>query len=432
MKIIDTAQRSFEEEFRRIRMRKAGSDASVEETVRGILEDVRENGDEALFRYTERFDGVRLSRDTVEVSRGEIERAVRDLDGDVLGILETAAERIERFHRNQILHSWRMEEEDGAVMGQEIVPLGRVGVYAPGGLAPYPSTVLMGAVPARVAGVREIFLATPAKQGGVSPLLLAAAHVAGVTRVFRMGGAQAVAALAYGTESVPAVDKIVGPGNLYVATAKRLVFGDVGIDMIAGPSEIVVVSDGTGDPEVIAADLLSQAEHDETACALFLTPDRELARKVSEAADRQLGDLSREAIARKAMERFGRVIVTAGLDEALYLANRFSPEHLELMVRDPEALLPRITSAGAVFLGEHTPEALGDYLAGPNHILPTGGTARFSSPLGVYDFVKRMSVLRFSPAALRRCGEQVVRFAGIEGLDAHGRAVSFRIGSKKS
>jgi histidinol dehydrogenase len=431
VKIIDTAQRTFEEEFRGIRLRKADSDASVEDTVRGILEDVRENRDEALFRYTERFDGVRLSRDTIEVSQGEIDRAVRDLDRDILELLEVAAERIERFHRNQILHSWRMEE-DGAVMGQEIVPLGRVGVYAPGGLAPYPSTVLMGAVPARVAGVREILLATPAKQGGVSPLLLAAARVAGVTRVFRMGGAQAVAALAYGTESVPPVDKIVGPGNLYVATAKKLVFGDVGIDMIAGPSEIVIVSDGTGDPEIIAADLLSQAEHDEMACALLVTPDREQARRVSEAADRQLGALPREAIARKAMERFGRVVVTAGLDEALFLANRFSPEHLELMVRDPEALLPRITSAGAVFLGEHTPEALGDYLAGPNHILPTGGTARFSSPLGVYDFVKRMSVVGFSPEALRRCGEQVVRFAGIEGLHGHGRAVSFRIGAKKS
>lgn len=431
MRIIETAERTFEEEFRRIRMRKSDSGASVEETVRAILDDVRENGDEALFRYGERFDGARLSRDTIEVSPGEIDRAVRDLDREVLELLETAAERIERFHRNQILHSWRMEE-DGIVMGQEIVPLGRVGVYAPGGLAPYPSTVLMGAVPARVAGVREIFLATPAKQGEVNPLLLAAARAAGVTRVFRMGGAQAVAALAYGTESVPPVDKIVGPGNVYVATAKKLVFGDVGIDMIAGPSEIVVVSDGTGDPGVIAADLLSQAEHDETACALLITPDRGLARQVTAEADRQLDDLPREAIARKAIERFGRIIVTADLEEALSLANRFSPEHLELVVRNPEAALTRITTAGAVFLGEHTPEALGDYLAGPNHILPTGGTARFSSPLGVYDFMKRMSVLRFSQDALRRYGEGVVRFAGIEGLHAHGRAVSFRIGAKKS
>jgi len=431
VRIIETAEASFDGEFRRIRERKVLSGASVEETVKAILADVRENGDEALFRYAERFDGTRLSKDTIEVPGEEMDRALRDLDGDVREILRIAAERIERFHKNQVLRSWRVEEE-GIVMGQEIVPLGRVGVYAPGGLAEYPSTVLMGVIPARVAGVREIFLATPAKGGLVRPLLLAAARLAGVTRVFKMGGAQAIAALAYGTESVPPVDKIVGPGNIYVATAKKLVFGDVGIDMIAGPSEIIVLSDGAGEPAVIAADLLSQAEHDELASALCLTPDRDLARRVAVEVDRQLEDLPRGEIARKSIAQFGRVIVTRDLEEALSLANRFAPEHLELMVRDPGAVLPRITGAGAVFLGENTPEALGDYLAGPNHILPTGGTARFASPLGVYDFVKRMSVLNFTPEALRRYGEKVVRFAGIEGLDAHGRAVSLRLKVKKS
>ena len=431
MKIIETTEASFEGEFRRIRERKLPFNATVEETVRTILADVRERGDDALFAYTERFDGTRLSKDSVEIPAEVLDRALREIDEDVREVLQVAAERIERFHENQVIPSWRMEE-DGAVMGQETIPLGRVGVYAPGGLAAYPSTVLMGAIPARVAGVREIVLATPAKNGIVQPVLLAAARLAGVTRVFRIGGAQAVAALAYGTESVPAVDKIVGPGNIYVATAKKLVFGDVGIDMIAGPSEILVLSDGTGDPAVIAADLLSQAEHDGLASALFLTPDPGLARRVAGEVDRQLKDLSRGEIARQSIERFGRVIVTRDLEEALFLANRFAPEHLELMVRNPGEILPRVTGAGAIFLGENTPEALGDYLAGPNHILPTGGTARFASPLGVYDFVKRMSVLDFSPQALRRHGETVIRFAGMEGLEAHGRAVSLRLRGKKS
>ena len=325
-----------------------------------------------------------------------------------------------------------MADEEGVELGQLLLPLAKVGIYAPGGLASYPSTVLMTAIPARLAGVEEIILATPSRDGKVQPLIAAAAELGGVTRIFKIGGAQAIAALAFGTASIPRVDKIVGPGNVYVAAAKKMVFGRVAIDMIAGPSEVLIIADGTGEAAFAAADLLAQAEHDEMASALLLTPDAEFAEAVAAEVDRQLENLSRKSIASRSLAEFGAAVVTRDLDEAVDLANRFAPEHLELMVRNPHELLKGIRNAGAVFLGMDTPEALGDYLAGPNHVLPTGGTARFASPLGVYDFIKRTSVLAFSRKALERYGKQAARFAGLEGLEGHGKSISRRLDAKKS
>ncbi|TFG93028.1 MAG: histidinol dehydrogenase, partial [Syntrophobacterales bacterium] len=344
--------------------------------------------------------------------------------------LKLSAARIGAFHERQRAESWSYVDDEGIELGQLIRPLSRVGIYAPGGRATYPSTVLMAAVPARIAGVGEIILASPAREGEINPLILVAARLAGVDRIFRIGGAQAIAALACGTQSIPRVDKIVGPGNIYVATAKRMVYGRVGIDMIAGPSEIVIITDGTPQPDVIAADLLSQAEHDPMAGAILLTPDGDFAEKVAAEARRQVLELE-SPVAEQSLKNYGAAIVTTDIDEAIDIANRLAPEHLELVVNNPKALLGRITNAGAVFLGPHTPETLGDYIAGPNHILPTGGTARFSSPLGVYDFIKRMSVLSFSEEALKTYGPKAARFAEIEGLEAHGRSITRRLRTAK-
>ena len=431
MKVIHTEDVIFEKEFNRIKDRGNAIDETVKDTVREIVNDVAKRGDAALFEYTERFEQISLNADTVEVKPSEIENAINCLDASDLEILEFAARRIEKFHRKQLISSWS-DEEEGITLGQLVTPINRVGVYAPGGLAPYPSTVLMATIPAKIAGVREIFLVTPSKGGEMNPLVLAAAKLSGVDRIFKIGGAQAVAALAYGTESIPPVDKIVGPGNVYVATAKRMVYGKVGIDMIAGPSEVLIISDGTADPSVVAADLLSQAEHDEMASAILLTPAEEFAFKVAREVEVQLKSLPRESIATRAIESFSVVIVTKDMDEATEIANRFAPEHLQLMVEKPDQLLEKIENAGAVFLGYSTPEVLGDYIAGPNHILPTGGTARFSSPLGVYDFVKRTSVISFSRKSLQRYGDQAVRFASMEGLDAHGKSITVRLASKKN
>ena len=432
MQIIHTEDRIFEEEFDRIRYRGKIADEVLKDVVRKILDDVAKGGDAALFEYTEKFEGFSLSADTVEVKPHEMEAAITNLDEGDIDVLEFAARRIEKFHRKQLTSSWRVCEEEGIELGQLILPLDRVGIYAPGGLAPYPSTVLMAAIPAKIAGVREIILVTPSKGERVNPLILAAAKLSGVNRIFKIGGAQAVAALAYGTESVPPVDKIVGPGNVYVATAKGMVYGKVGIDMVAGPSEILIISDGTAAPSVVAADLLSQAEHDEMASAILLTTSREFALKVVSEVETQLRSLSREPIATKSIENFGAVIVAKDMDEALDLANRFAPEHLQLMVKKPEQLLGKIKNAGAVFLGYNTPEVLGDYIAGPNHVLPTGGTARFSSPLGVYDFVKRTSVVSFSHESLQRYGDKAARFAEMEGLDAHRKSITVRLAPKNS
>jgi histidinol dehydrogenase len=430
MKIAKTTDSDFDALYGRITRRGRVFDEDLWRVVQGIVEDVARRGDEALFDYTERFDGYALTAETVAVSEEELEEAAARVDASDLAIMRLAAQRIETFHRHQIVEDWTVSEKPGITLGQRIVPLERVGIYAPGGLASYPSTVLMAAIPAKIAGVQEIILVNPSKGGLIHPLIAAAAKLCGIRRIFKIGGAQAVAALAYGTETVPRVDKIVGPGNAYVAAAKKMVFGQVSIDMIAGPSEILVIADSSAQPSHIAADLLSQAEHDEMASAVLLTSDEALARAVSVELERQLALLPRRAIAERSLEAFGAILVAENLEEAVTVANRFAPEHLELMVEDPWKLLPRIKHAGAVFLGHYTPEAVGDYIAGPNHVLPTGGTARFSSALGVYDFVKRISILSFSREELEEYGPQAARLAHLEGLDAHGNSISQRLTRK--
>lgn len=432
MKILASSDRRFQGAFDRIKNRGRVVDRKLERVVRTIIDDVRRRGDRALFEYGKRFDRVSLNARTIEVSPAEIRKSLSKTGPRALKILGLAARRIGNYHRKQAASSWSLREAGGVELGQEIRPIERVGIYAPGGLAAYPSTVLMAAIPARIAGVREIVLATPPGRKGVNPVILAAAKIAGVDRIFKMGGAQAIAALAYGTASVPAVDKIVGPGNAYVAMAKRMVFGTVGIDMIAGPSEIMIICDGKADPAVIAADLLSQAEHDELASSILLTPDAGFAGEVAGEVKVQLKALPRREIAERAIADYGLIILIRDLDEALEIVNRFAPEHLELVVANPKKALRKVKNAGAVFLGPSTPEVLGDYLAGPNHILPTGGTARFSSPLGVYDFVKRTSVIFFSAGALRKHGPGAEAFARLEGLEAHGRAIAKRLRPKKS
>lgn len=432
MRIIRTDEVIFEDVFYQITHRDNIFDEDIWETVRGIVEDVATRKNDALFEYTKKLDGYALNADTVTVSPEEMENAIRQVEADDLAILRMATERIERFHLKQRVLDWMYSDEEGIELGQRIIPLERVGIYTPGGLAFYPSTVIMAAVPARIAGVEEILLVTPSKGGEVNPLIAAAAKLSGVQRIFKIGGAQAIAALAYGTESIPKVDKIVGPGNAYVAAAKKMVYGQVAIDMIAGPSEVLIIADTTAEASFVAADLLAQAEHDEMASAILLTPDETLAKKVAFEVDLQLNNLQKKSIAMRALEDFGAVFVTKDIDEAIAIANRFAPEHLELMVKNPREMLPKIKHAGAVFLGHNTPETLGDYIAGPNHILPTGGTARFSSPLGVYDFVKRSNVLSFSRLSLQKYGKQATRFAEMEGLDAHGKSVAIRMARKKS
>jgi len=423
---LDTSDSGFAVAFADLCARNLELDTGVDRTVAEIVDRVRDEGDEALFEFTRRFDGLDLEKTGIEVEENEIDAAVAALSATQLADLELAVERITAYHQRQLRQSWFDDHEAGVLLGQKITPLERVGIYVPGGKAAYPSSVLMNALPARVAGVGEIIMVSPAA-AGYTPAVLAAARLAGVDRIFRIGGAQAVAALAYGTASVPAVDKIVGPGNIYVALAKRRVFGQVGIDMVAGPSEIMVVADESADPVFIAADLLSQAEHDELAAVVLVTPSAVLLQQVMNQLGEQLSRLSRREIAEKSLAGQSALVLTADLDEALDLANRFAAEHLELAVADPLLALSSIRNAGAVFLGHSTPEALGDYLAGPNHVLPTAGTARFSSPLSVDDFLKKSSVLSFSPAALARYGRSVTALAALEGLEAHGRAVSLRL-----
>lgn len=417
----------FAETFREITARGETTADGVVETVQKILADVRARGDAALCEYTERFDRLKLNAGTLEVSASEIEQALAAVDSDTLATLQLAADRIAAFHSKQKEETWIAEDEAGIQLGQMVTPLDRVGIYVPGGKAAYPSSVLMNAVPAKVAGVGEIIMTVPMPDGVINPYVLAAAHLAGVDRIFKVGGAQAVAALAYGTETVPRVDKITGPGNIYVATAKRLVFGTVDIDMIAGPSEILVINDGSGNPAHIAADLLSQAEHDELAASILITTDEAFGRLVGEELEHQLVQLSRAAIARKSIDKFGVIILARDLAEAASFSNKIAPEHLELAVTEPFDLLTKIRHAGAVFLGHHTPEAAGDYLAGPNHTLPTGGTARFFSPLGTEDFVKKTSLISFSAEGLNRLGGSIVKIAELEGLQAHARSVSIRL-----
>jgi histidinol dehydrogenase len=430
MRIIATGDSLFEEAFQRIARRGRVFDSRIWQTVKGIVDAVAHRGDAALFAYAKQLDRTELDASSVEVSASEW-KASMGVSSKDMAVLRLACRRIEAFHKHQSIPNWSAIDEDGVELGQRVSPLEKIGIYAPGGLAAYPSTVLMAAIPARIAGVREIILVTPVKDGVLNPLIAAAARLSGVTRIFKIGGAQAIAALAYGTESVPRVDKIVGPGNAYVATAKRMVYGVVAIDMIAGPSEVLIIADGTANASFIAADMIAQAEHDEMASAILLTPDAGLAHRVASEVNTRLARLPKQAVAGCSLAAYGAIMLTRDLDEAVMLANRFAPEHLELMVKKPKKLLKDVRHAGAIFLGGFTPEALGDYLAGPNHILPTGGTARFSSPLGVYDFMKRTSVLSFSEAAFNRYGEKAEHFARMEGLEGHARSLAVRKTIKK-
>ena len=432
MKILRADAKAFHHFFAALRTRGGAFSPKLLSDVARIVREVSVRGDKALFSYTRKFDGHDLTPATVEATDAEKEEALAGVNPQDREVIRLAAARIEKYHRRQIAQGWSMKDEDGAELGQRILPLARVGVYAPGGKAFYPSTILMAAIPARLAGVKEVLLASPVKDGRLSPLIAAAAEAARVDRIFKIGGAQAIAALAYGTESVPRVDKIVGPGNAYVAAAKKLVFGQAAIDMIAGPSEVAIIADSTADPVFAAADMLAQAEHDEKAAAVLFTPDPDLAREVAAEIRRQIKPLPRKKIIQKSLSSFGAIIITTDIDEAAALTNLFAPEHLELMVENPTNALRHIRSAGSVFLGSYTPEAIGDYIAGANHILPTEGTARFSSPLGVYDFYKRMSVLSFSRAAFENLSEPTRHFARMEGLDAHANSVQVRHKSGKN
>ena len=406
------------------------AEADVGAAVDAVIAAVRQEGDAALLRYTERFDGVSLT--ALEVTAAEMDAAWAALDEDFKTTLQMAADNIRRFHEQQVQNDFVLTDRPGIVMGQRYTPIRRVGVCVPRSPEAFPSTILMNVIPARIAGVEEIFVVTPPdRTGAVSPEALAAAKIAGADRIFKVGGAQAVAALAYGTETIPAVDKVVGPGGIFVATAKRKVFGQVGIDMIAGPSEILVLSDGDSDPAWVAADLLSQAEHDVCASAVLVTDSRPLAQAVQRELEEQLAALPRREVASKAIADNGKIIVTADLSAAVEAVNRIAPEHLELCVADPFALLPQIRNAGSVFLGRSAPEALGDYFAGPNHTLPTSGTARFSSPLGVDDFRKRSSFLYYTREALAEAAPRIAEFARREGLEAHARSVLSRRQTKE-
>lgn len=426
--VFRASQPACRRRLERIRRRGEISGRSVEALVARIIAQVRREGDRALCTLTRRYDAVRLAPDAIRLPPRELAAAVDRLSSRALADLRLAARRIAAFHRRQRERSWRYRDASGLILGQKIEPLGCVGVYVPGGRAVYPSSVLMNVVPAKVAGVGRVVVVSPPSPAGYAPAVLAAAHVAGVDAFYQVGGAQAVAALAYGTQTIPAVDKIVGPGNIYVATAKRLVFGQVGIDLLAGPSEVLVIADGSARPDLVAADMLAQAEHDELAAAVCVTPRARLASGVAGELRRQLAVLPRKRIAARALQNFGAVVVTRSLSEAVDIANAIAPEHLELAVRQPQRWVGRIRHAGAIFVGHAAPEALGDYLAGPNHVLPTSGAARFASPLGVYDFLKRTSVITGNARALRELGPAVERLAALEGLDAHGLAVRRRLG----
>ncbi len=397
---------------------------NVSDVVANIISDVRKNGDAALFNYCKKFDGAELS--CLEVSEEETEEAFSSVLGKMLDILKEAKENIENYHKNQIRTGFVLNEKEGVTAGQKVLPLEKVGIYVPGGTAAYPSSVLMNAIPAKLAGVSEIVMVTPPTGGKINPNILAAAKIAGVDRVFKLGGAQAVAALAYGTESVPRVDKIVGPGNAYVAEAKRQVFGQVAIDMIAGPSEILVIADKNANPVYVAADLLSQAEHDKNASAVLITDSATIAQNVQAEIEVQIKTLPRYEIARESIDKNSKIIIAPSLDEAIDCSNRIAPEHLEICVKNPFDYLDKIKNAGSVFLGNYCPEALGDYMAGPNHTLPTSGTARFSSPLSVDDFVKKMQFTYFTKEAFFEIADKVSYFAETEGLSAHARSASIR------
>ncbi|MCU0736711.1 MAG: histidinol dehydrogenase [Methylotetracoccus sp.] len=428
MSRLDSRTEDFQRRLSELLAWDESADLQIHERVREILDRVAKEGDAAVLEYTARFDGFSAARGAdLEIPLSALADAWRALPAGSTEALERAAARIRAYAERQKMESWRYQEADGTWLGQQVAPLDRVGVYVPGGKAAYPSSVLMNVIPAKVAGVAEVVMVVPTPQGDVNPLVLAAAHLSGVDRVFRVGGAQAVAALAYGTATIPRVDKIVGPGNIYVATAKKLVFGRVGIDMIAGPSEILVISDGGTPPDWIAMDLFSQAEHDEDAQAILVTPDAAHCDAVEESMRTLLPTMERAAVICRSLSSRGGLILVRDLDEAAVIANRIAPEHLELSVGEPEPLLGKIRHAGAIFMGRHTAEALGDYCAGPNHVLPTAGTARFSSPLGVYDFQKRSSLIFCSPSGAAALGHTASLLARGEGLTAHARSAEYRL-----
>jgi histidinol dehydrogenase len=426
MKIVKSWEEGFKEVSEKIINRGSVQRSDVEASARNIINQVREKGDEAVIKFTKKFDNYRLSAENIKVSKDEIENAYISLDKKVLEHLKFTSERIKKFHTYQIEKSWDYEE-DGVLLGQIIRPLEVVGVYAPGGKASYPSSVLMNVIPAKVAGVKKVVMCTPASGGRLNPYVLAAADISGVDEIFCIGGAQAVAAMAYGTETIPKVEKIVGPGNIFVAEAKRMVFGDVDIDMVAGPSEILIIADKNARADFIAADLLSQAEHDELAYPLLITDSLDLANDAAKELDIQKKSLGRSEIIDNCLKNNCIGFVVKNMEEGIELANKIAPEHLELMVDNPKSLLENVKNAGAIFLGEFTPEAVGDYAAGPNHVLPTGGTARFFSPLGVYDFIKRSSLISFSEKNLKDIAPAVKNIAETEGLTAHAKAVEIRL-----
>ena len=420
IKILKIGEVSMEEVFARV-----NPTVNVESIVTEIIDNVRKNGDKALFEYCEKFDKAVLSN--LLVSQAEIDEAVNAVDPKFLEILEKAAANIRRFHEKQVRNSFILNDRPGIVMGQKIIPVDRAGLYVPGGTAAYPSTVLMDSIPAKIAGVREVVMVTPPNsEGKINPVILAAAKIAGINKIFKVGGAQAIAALAYGTESIPKVDKIVGPGNAFVAEAKKQVFGRVSIDMIAGPSEILIIADGASNPRHVAADLLSQAEHDKLASAVLVTDSYELAQKVQSELEIQIPQLERSEIARASIDQNGKIIVSDDLRQAIDIANEIAPEHLELCVDNPFDYLDSIRHAGSIFMGRNCPEALGDYFAGPNHTLPTSGTAKFSSPLGVDDFIKKVQYTYYTKDALAEVAQDVATFARAEGLTAHARSATIR------
>jgi histidinol dehydrogenase len=424
---LNAADASFAQDFQNLLFAKREEEEDVAAVVRGIIANVRKHGDAALVELTNKFDRANITADTLKLSAGEIDAALGKVSKEQLTAIETAAARIESYHKRQLPEDARFTDETGALLGWRWTSVDSAGLYVPGGTASYPSSVLMNAIPAKVAGVGRIVMVTPASGGQINPLVLAAARRAGVTDIYRIGGAQAVAALAYGTGSVPAVDKIVGPGNAYVAAAKREVFGQVGIDSVAGPSEILVIADGANDPEWIAADLLSQAEHDASSQSILITDDAAFADKVAVAAEKQIASLPRKDIATKSWNSYGAIIVVKRLDDAAPLADAIAPEHLEIATAEPEVLLKKVRHAGAIFLGRYTPEAMGDYIAGPNHVLPTSRTARFSSGLSVLDFMKRTTLLGLDAKSIAAIGPDALVLAESEGLDAHARSIAARL-----
>ena len=430
IKILKTQDADFDGKLRATLAFEGESAAVVDLAVDKILGQIRTHGDAALISLTNKFDHTEaVSMDDLTVDEGTLESAISSVDESVLESLRNAAHRIENYHQRQIQESWSYRDESGSLLGQKILPLARAGLYVPGGKAAYPSSVLMNAIPARVAGVKEIVMVAPTPNGVVNPVVLAAAQIAGVTQIYKIGGAQAIGAMAYGTETITKVDKIVGPGNAYVAAAKKKVFGAVGIDMIAGPSEILIICDGKTDPDWIVMDLFSQAEHDELAQSILISNDEAFLRLIQERVTVLLPEMPRKSVIKKSLEDRGAMILVKSLGEACEIANRIAPEHLELSVEEPNALLDQIENAGAIFIGKYTSEALGDYCAGPNHVLPTSGTSRFSSPLGVYDFQKRTSLIEVSEAGARGLGLIAAKLAREEGLEAHARSAEKRFKS---